>query len=789
MNCNYDKCKKEISRYYTCDKCAKCFCSNLCLNSHISEIHTIVATGVGGKRSSGMRSIFMKLGTFSKEIINEPYYDFANFEIIKNTSGSLKNIGSGAFGEVYLAKNKKDGKFFAIKQMDKNKIIESGANLDIIYREISIHRRIQHENIVKLYSHFEDEKTFYLIMDYVNSGTLFNVIKKTKGTNEKKAFRYFIQSVAAVFFLHENNLVHRDLKPENLLVDQNDGVQLCDFGWCVDITGGNRITFCGTYEYMAPEIIKEMPYDHSIDVWSLGILLYELIHGYSPFRSQNEENEEYAEIFKNIIKYNFKIDKDISLNCKDLINKLLTPDNKSRIRIKDIFSHPWVQEFEKEAKEEKIRKAEELEKTKEQELLKKNNNLIANDLISFRSTGLNEQQVKFSIKSEFDAKLQIFDKSKTSRDNNLEPIKTLKNENKILTIKKRDTPIILKVENEKENESYNLLDIENSEIANNSYSKFKKNIIGNSGEKKSITSNRFSGSKKDTRNNIIIHDNIINPKEYSSEINTNTNKLNLSYNILNTSTDYNNKQTMKIKTVDLIDDLQNTYNCTNAFAEQVENEIEENLFDAVLNQVAQKNQNKRKKGGKVNASANINTNDLSVDGDAFIYKPPSSYANEKIDKNILKEENTFNINSNFANNKNTDELKYQSYKSQGNDDIYDETYSNKKKKEFEKNTYIKSSNDLLEKEIRVSEYNKLNKKNVKETKSNNHIIDIQKSNFNTKDFLNDEDFQYPNYKANNNFYKSPSNVNRSSSTSPYKKNTPRNDQRIKDVNKEYLFLI
>ena len=98
------------------------------------------------------------------------------------------------------------------------------------------------------------------------------------------------------------------LFPENILINDKEVVKLCDFGWCVDISNGNRVTFCGTYEYMAPEIVKELPYNFEIDVWSLGILLYELTHGYSPFRAEKEDGEDYNEIFKNIIKYKFKIE-------------------------------------------------------------------------------------------------------------------------------------------------------------------------------------------------------------------------------------------------------------------------------------------------------------------------------------------------------------------------------------------------------------------------------------------------------------------------------------------------
>ena len=161
-------------------------------------------------------------------------------------------------------------------------------------------------------------------MDYMRDGTIFNLIKRSNGMDEKTAFKYFISSVSAVNFLHNNNLIHRDLKPENLLLDENGVLKLCDFGWCVNFDVGSRTTFCGTYEYMAPEIINEDPYDSSIDVWSLGVLLYELLHGYSPFRSEKTTNteDEHLEIFKNIVKFNLHIDKSLSENCLDILKSI-----------------------------------------------------------------------------------------------------------------------------------------------------------------------------------------------------------------------------------------------------------------------------------------------------------------------------------------------------------------------------------------------------------------------------------------------------------------------------------
>jgi serine/threonine protein kinase len=322
-------CKKTIGTMFSCNQCNTNYCSNTCIIEHIYEKHKgsedNLANLMSIKLSNSNNSPFIKKGEFIKDPKLDPYFDYKNLIKVK-ISGKVNVLGSGAFGDVFLAKHKSDGKFYAVKQMQKKRIDEAGAPRDIIIREINIHLRLNHENIVKLHSYDEDKDSYFLILEHVNAGTMFNLLKKNKGgLDEPTAFRYFIQAAAAIHFLHEQGLVHRDIKPENLLVTEDNVVKLCDFGWCVEIAAGNRQTFCGTYEYMAPEVIKEKPYNGSIDVWSLGILLYELLHGYSPFRAKKggQEDEEYAEIFRNIVKYDFKIDKPMSENCADLINSIL----------------------------------------------------------------------------------------------------------------------------------------------------------------------------------------------------------------------------------------------------------------------------------------------------------------------------------------------------------------------------------------------------------------------------------------------------------------------------------
>ena len=124
-------------------------------------------------------------------------------------------------------------------------------------------------------------------MDYHSNGNLYHKLRKRGCFEEKTAYIYFIQTCSAINFLHNNSLIHRDLKPENLLLDTEDNVKLCDFGSYVELAVLNRRSFCGTVEYMAPEILQELPYNSSVDIWSLGILLYELLHGYTPFKVNN----------------------------------------------------------------------------------------------------------------------------------------------------------------------------------------------------------------------------------------------------------------------------------------------------------------------------------------------------------------------------------------------------------------------------------------------------------------------------------------------------------------------
>lgn len=146
--------------------------------------------------------------------------------------------------------------------------------------EIKLHTSLKHPNIVRFYDALQVDHMVYLLLEYAANGCLFHYISNKEGLPERLALRFFYQTGLAVQNLHNNKLVHRDIKPENILFDSEFNVKLCDFGWsCYLEEDDCRMSVCGTYEYMSPEILDNEGHNHKVDIWCLGILLYEMLHG------------------------------------------------------------------------------------------------------------------------------------------------------------------------------------------------------------------------------------------------------------------------------------------------------------------------------------------------------------------------------------------------------------------------------------------------------------------------------------------------------------------------------
>ena len=348
------KCKLKIKLLFFCSLCRNQFCSCNCLINHINSKHS-------SKLISGKNYIIqnpldnLKKSSYNNYgyIINlKPYIltkeEFNLFEILKSNNNDYQ-IGSGAFSKVYLGKHKPTNELYAIKKISLNELNSKTDSIEIINREIELHSKLYHKNITHLVATYQNEENIYIILEYLNKGDLYKLIKKKKNNDEETCFKYFIQILSAVLFLHENNLIHRDIKPENILINDKEETKLCDFGCCVESRIGNRTTFCGTYEYMAPEIIKETSYNNSVDVWSLGILLYELSHGYTPFNMNYNGRKNQENIFKDIIRGSIDFKKGmnfISDEYNELMVRMIVYNPNKRIKLRDVFKSKLITKFE-----------------------------------------------------------------------------------------------------------------------------------------------------------------------------------------------------------------------------------------------------------------------------------------------------------------------------------------------------------------------------------------------------------------------------------------------------------
>ena len=274
-------------------------------------------------------------GTVLKGLESEP--KISDFTI-------LKELGAGSYGRVILVQHKITQAKYAIKCIDKrNKVnIEEKP---YFRREIEIMYRVHHPNVVKLFGHFEDNKYCYFIMEYIPGGNVYNLVPKN-------GFRTVpIQTIAsimkdvisAVYFLHHMSppIIHRDIKPENVVLDQNMKAKLTDFGWSNYMQGDmKRTTVCGTPVYLAPEIINNRGHDEKVDIWCIGVLLFELLTGISPFQGFDVQSIKY-----NINRLNIAWQKNMDRDAVDLIKRILKYNPEERISLENMLLHPFMTKF------------------------------------------------------------------------------------------------------------------------------------------------------------------------------------------------------------------------------------------------------------------------------------------------------------------------------------------------------------------------------------------------------------------------------------------------------------
>ena len=267
----------------------------------------------------------------------------------------MSGLGAGAFGRVFKVRHAKSKTIFAIKQISK-KLIKSQNMINQIKNEIRIMYNLDHENIIKLYNHFEEEEYIYLIIEFAEGGQLWQKLNEVTRFNEETVKNFMRDIINAVDYLHsrEPAIIHRDIKPENLLLNKKNRVKLADFGWSNFFNDNKRVTYCGTLEYLAPEMISEAGHDKMLDIWSLGVLIFELLTGKAPFaptEAIKDQKIQQKMLEENILSGKLNFPDDFPQLAKDLVIKLLKKNPAHRLTTQQMREHPWFSGVEMIKKE------------------------------------------------------------------------------------------------------------------------------------------------------------------------------------------------------------------------------------------------------------------------------------------------------------------------------------------------------------------------------------------------------------------------------------------------------
>jgi len=260
--------------------------------------------------------------------------------IVKNdTIGDYKigiKIGQGTFSKVCQGIHIPTGEKVAIKILPKNQIKERNDKIRI-EKEITLQRKLHHQNIIQQYSILDTEKSIYIITEYCSGGELFDYIVSKRRLQEVEACRIYQQLINGLEYLHKQKICHRDLKPENLLFDSKHNLKIADFGLSNDYVYGKLSTPCGSPCYAAPEMVTgKKYYGDTVDIWSSGIVLYSMVCGYLPFEDDNQ-----SVLFHKIAKGLFSMPSFLSNSCKDLIRNILITNPNKRYGFEEIKNHPW----------------------------------------------------------------------------------------------------------------------------------------------------------------------------------------------------------------------------------------------------------------------------------------------------------------------------------------------------------------------------------------------------------------------------------------------------------------
>ncbi|KAF2491145.1 serine/threonine-protein kinase [Lophium mytilinum] len=279
-------------------------------------------------------------GTFTRTSLDyHPHLHLGSFEI-------GRALGRGKFGRVYLARHRDSSFICALKVLTKAQIASEGDE-NLVRREIEIHSKLSHPGILKFYTWFYDATRVFLVLEYAPGGELFRKLQKKGKFGEHEAAVYVAQVADALAYMHKKNIMHRDIKPENILLGFHGEIKLADFGYSVHSASNLRSSLCGTIDYIPPEIARQLRkvrpgkeefYNRNVDLWSLGVLAYELMTGKPPFEMPTREQTEKKILTGKVQRTGVEMSKE----AKSFIRALLVLNPDERLPLDQVLEHPWI---------------------------------------------------------------------------------------------------------------------------------------------------------------------------------------------------------------------------------------------------------------------------------------------------------------------------------------------------------------------------------------------------------------------------------------------------------------
>eukprot|EP00755_Sulcionema_specki_P033366 Sspe_Gene.100587::Locus_75270_Transcript_1_1_Confidence_1.000_Length_977::g.100587::m.100587 len=256
-----------------------------------------------------------------------------------------KQIGQGRYGHVFAARDRVTNGMVALKRLDLDQIIAEGVK-NQVKRELEIMQTLKHPNILSLYTYFWDDKYLYLVVEYAARGDLWNRLLNESRFSVHMTAKLVAQLCEAINYAHKHNVIHRDIKPENLLLDANQNLKLADFGWSVLARRPMRTTYCGTPDYIPPEMASSKSYDFRVDIWCIGVFAYECLLGKPPFQADDDAAREKRILAQD---YSFPEDPVLPDEAYDLIRNLIQVDPSKRMPLDQVLRHPFITKYYKKS--------------------------------------------------------------------------------------------------------------------------------------------------------------------------------------------------------------------------------------------------------------------------------------------------------------------------------------------------------------------------------------------------------------------------------------------------------